>query len=304
MIRYKFISGLFAIFRSLKLLMFIALYSLGVFGVWRFRALIFSINNNFFLNVVTATILITSTFLLIVIIGIVSDLLPEKARKISLKSKKLVDKMINLLCVGRTGAGKSYALLTILYLFARFKIANITICDFKKSSFAQFEDTSNFYGYEEVPEGIREFYKEFDERLKANDEQRNSEIKVLLIDEYGALISSRDKKEADELKTMVANMLFMGRSLGIVVLIGIQRADSEHFKAGARDQFAAILALGNLSKEQKNMLFADYKEEMTTKNGRGRGYLLIDGKGVERVKIARIRNFDALNEGIREAMKR
>jgi hypothetical protein len=304
MIKHKFISGLFAIFRSLKLLIFIAVYSLGVFGVWRFRALIFSINNNFFLNVVTATILFTSTFIIIVIIGIVSDLLPEKARKISLKSKKLVDKMINLLCVGKTGSGKSYAMTAILYLFVKYRNANITICDFKKSSFAQFEDSPNFYGYEDVPQGIRKFYEEFDARLKANDEERNKQIHVLLIDEYGALISSREKKEADELKTKIANMLFMGRSLGMVVLIGIQRADSEHFKAGARDQFAAILALGNLSKEQKSMLFTDYKDEMSANNRRGRGYLLIDGKGIERVKIAKIRDFDALNESIRKGMQR
>lgn len=47
---------------------------------------------------------------------------------------------------------------------------------------------------------------------------------------------------------MVANILFMGRSLGIILLIGLKRADAEHFKTGARDQFKSILALGNLSK--------------------------------------------------------
>jgi hypothetical protein len=213
----------------------------------------------------------------------------------------------NLLCVGKTGAGKSYALTVILGQYANCaNDVSITICDYKKSSFAQFEDTPNFYGYKDVPNGIRAVYKEFSERLEANDTERNAKFKVLLIDEYGALISAlttSDKKEADEIKSMVAEMLFMGRSLGIRVIIGIQRADSKHFGDGARDQFVSILALGNLSKTQKEMLFADEKDRMTVKNKLGEGYLHIDdGRNIERVRITPIKNFDRLDNAIRQCM--
>lgn len=208
----------------------------------------------------------------------------------------------NLLCVGKTGSGKSYALSVLLGIYATIPDVNITICDYKKSSFTDFEDTPNFYGYENVPDGIRRFYQEFSERLEANDKKRNKQVRVLLIDEYGALISAQDKKSADTLKSMIANLLFMGRSLNMRVLIGVQRADAEHFKAGARDQFRAILALGDLSKEQKQMLFTDYKDKMTEHNGLGEGYLLIDGKDLERVRIAPIRDIEVLNASIRQAM--
>ena len=224
---------------------------------------------------------------------------------IALTSDYMTRTMINLLCVGRTGSGKSYGLLVILGSLVNFnKNISVTICDYKKSSFSQFEDTENFYGYEDVPNGIKAFYKEFTERLEANDEQRNRQKKVLLIDEYGALIAAQEKKLAEELKTMISNILFMGRSLGMIVIIGIQRADAEYFKTGARDQFKSILALGNLSKEQKNMLFSDFKDKMIANNKQGEGYLLEDGKEIVRVKIVSIRDFDELNDSIRGAMNR
>lgn len=229
----------------------------------------------------------------------------DKPCIISTDSTDLVENMINLLCVGATGTGKSYALLTILGVFSKNPTTKIVVCDYKKSSFSEFENTKNFYGYEDIADGIKAVYKEFSERLEANNQERNNNKVVLLIDEYGAFISAQDKKNAEQYKTMVANMLFMGRSLGIVVLIGIQRADSsEYFKAGSRDQFKMVLALGNLSKEQKSMLFYDHKDKLNHNNGIGEGYLLIDGKGVERVKVATIKNFDVLNEDIAQAMNR
>lgn len=127
---------------------------------------------------------------------------------------------------------------------------------------------------------------------------------MVLVDEYGALISAQDRKTAEEMKVKIGNMLFMGRSLGIKVLIGVQRADASYFQAGARDQFHAILALGNISKEQKEMLFAEYKEKMTDRNGVGEGYLLVDGKDIERVKVVPIRDFGEMNTSIVEALSR
>lgn len=229
----------------------------------------------------------------------------DKPRVICTDSTDLVKNMINLLCVGATGSGKSYALLTILGAFAKIPNTKIVVCDYKKSSFSQFENTKNFYGYEDVADGIKAVYKEFSERLEENNLERNNNKVVLLVDEFGAFISAQDKKNAEQYKTMIANMLFMGRSLGVVTLLGLQRADSnEYFKAGSRDQFKMVLALGNLSKEQKSMLFYDYKDKLNHNNGLGEGYLLIDGKGVERIKIATVKKFDVLNADITQAMNR
>ena len=52
------------------------------------------------------------------------------------------------------------------------------------------------------------------------------------------------------------------------------------------------------------MLFYDYKDAMNEHNHVGEGYLLIDGKDIERVKIAEIKDMDALCDIIRPAMNR
>lgn len=228
----------------------------------------------------------------------------DKPRVISADSNEFIDKMINLLCVGSTGSGKSYALLTILGIFAKQPNTKIVICDYKNSSFSQFKDSSNYYGYSNISKGIDTVYQEFSERLLANDNERNRNIIVLLIDEYAAFISSLDKKEAEIYKKKIAELLCMSRSLGIKILIGMQRGSAELFSYGSRDNILCTLALGNLSKEQKSMLFYDHKDKMNKINGLGEGYLLIDGKGIERVKIAVIKDFDSLNANITKAMNR
>lgn len=173
----------------------------------------------------------------------------------------------HILCVGATGTGKTYALTLLMGKIAKYESSvRLVICDYKKSGFGWLDGCGGFYGYTAVLDGLDAVYAEFSVRLEANDDTRNAHKIVLLIDEYGALVSSLEKKAADEVKRKVGNILLMGRSLGIHLVVGIQRADAEYFRAGARDQFGAILMLGNLSKEQKAMLAPDYREQMIATN--------------------------------------
>ena len=162
----------------------------------------------------------------------------------------------NLLCVGATGSGKSYALLVALGEYALHTNAIINICDYKKSTYSQFNGLHRFYGYSDVPDGIRAFYKEFCERLKANDTERNKQIQVLLVDEYGALISAQDKKAAEEIKTMIAEILFMGRNLGMRLLIGVQRADAGTSSCGCTRSVQKHTCYGQSVKRAKADDFA------------------------------------------------
>lgn len=209
----------------------------------------------------------------------------------------------HLLCVGATGTGKTYALALLMGKLAKYEPeAHLVICDFKKSGFGWLDGHPGFYGYTDVLDGLDNVYAEFSARLEANDPTRNARKIILLMDEYGALVSSLDKKAAEEVKRKVGNILLMGRSLGIHLIVGIQRADAEYFRAGARDQFGAVLMLGNLSKEQKAMLAPDYRENMTATNQRGQGYLLLDGQGLSRIQVPQVTDTDKLHQVIKSRL--
>lgn len=214
-----------------------------------------------------------------------------------------VESLINLLVVGATGTGKTVAIKVLLHkIAAHVPNAVFTILDFKQQDFAEFAGLPGYYGYADCVQGLEDFYASFKVQQATG---KAGAPHYLVIDEWGAFILSQEKKQqAEKLKTELAELLMLGRSYNYRVICGLQRGDSSHFVSGARDQFRAILALGNLSKEQKQMLFPDFKEQMNDRNSLGEGYLFLDGKGIEHIKIERVQNFNALGETIRQAMSR
>lgn len=213
-----------------------------------------------------------------------------------------IEHLINLLVVGATGTGKTAATKILLYkIAAHVPNAVFTILDYKQQDFAEFAGLSGYYGYSDCVQGLEDYYASF----KAQQATGKPGVPhYLVIDEWGAFILSQEKKQAEQLRAKLAELLMLGRSYNYRVICGLQRADSSHFVSGARDQFRAILALGNLSKEQKQMLFPEDKERMTAHNGQGEGYLFIDGKGIERIKVERVGDFSALSKNIWQAMSR
>lgn len=200
--------------------------------------------------------------------------------------------IINLLCVGQTGSGKTYFLKILLAnLLIQNKNAKLYLCDFKNYDFSELKDSKRYFGYTDVVKGIKEVYEIFNQRLRSNQQVEYEPI-ILYIDEYSAFLSNTGK-EADSIQKMMSEILFMGRSYKILPIIGLQRADSILFKNGSRDQFKTIVALGNLSKEQKNMLFPDFKDNMNRTNGIGEGYVYQDGQDfLQLIKVKQVSEFE------------
>jgi DNA segregation ATPase FtsK/SpoIIIE-like protein len=210
-----------------------------------------------------------------------------------------------LLIVGGTGTGKSYF---INLLMGKISIhltdSTLYLCDFKDIDFRQFADCPRRWSYESCTEGLAAYYESFQARLSGADKTINR--KFLIFDEWAAFVMSRDKKAMEDVKSKLSVLLMMGRGVQHHVIIGLQRADAALFPMGGRDQFGALLALGNLSREQKLMLFPDYRDLMNDTNGRGQGYLSLDGdvEGIRRVAVPSVTDYELMNGAIRDSLTR
>ena len=89
-------------------------------------------------------------------------------------------------------------------------------------------------------------------------------------------------------------LVTISRAYNYHILVGVQRTDSIYF-GSARFNFKCRIAMGNLDAEGKRMLFGGYTELMNEQNEIGEGYLLVDGKGLERIKVV-IKDFEKLDE--------
>ena len=149
-------------------------------------------------------------------------------------------------------------------------------------------------------QGLEDYYAAFKQQQESGTA---GAPQYLIIDEWGSFLLSLDKKTAEQAKTRLAELLMLGRAYRFFPIIGIQRPDAAYF-AGARDNFQYCLALGNLSREGRRMLFLGEVAESITQCSKREGHLYIDGVGIEKIRIAEVQSMAALDEAIQEAMSR
>ena len=210
-----------------------------------------------------------------------------------------LDDFLSALVVGSTGSGKTYfthqLLGKVVYNkeFIKDEDVKVFICDRKNEDYIQFKNCPNYYGINAV-DGIKKVHEIFTERLNNEESNDNKETIICLIEEYALLLNSLDKKEAEDVKNMVADLLFAGRSKKIVTIVSLQRADAIYFPRGAKEQFKKIIMMGNLSKIQLDMLLdEDMQKQVTEINPQGYGYLYEDGKRkLTHIKVAEITQED------------
>lgn len=203
----------------------------------------------------------------------------------------------HLAIFGSTGSGKTYASKLLLGKISKFiKDSEFIICDYKgDSDFDFLLDKNNFYRFEQVPKGIDKMIEILEKRQKKEDESRN--FVLLFFDEWASFLNSLSKKESDLYKSKLSMLLMLGRSFNLHVIISQQRSDAIHFGT-ARDNFSVVITLGSLSKESIQMLFSQYKNEITPNQSIGNGYILEDGKSLNEILIPKIKNMTVLEKEI------
>lgn len=202
---------------------------------------------------------------------------------------------------GNTGSGKTYASKLLEARIAKdIPDSTLTICDYKgDSDFAFLNGSKRFYRFDNCYDGLCDFYASFLTTQKTGEKKG---CHFFAFDEYASFILNLDKKEAEDAKKKLAAILMLGRSFGYHVILSQQRMDAEYFSK-TRDNFNFI-ALGNLSKEAQEMLFRDFKDNITNDRTRGTGYMLINGSVLKRIVVPHISSMELVNRYIYEAVTR
>lgn len=207
----------------------------------------------------------------------------------------------HMLIVAPSGSGKTYLLTYILGQIAK-KSVKLILADFKSIDFIEFNDCRNYYKHNSVGEAVDCVFDELQNRMANASVNSEYEPIYLCIDEWSGFLSSLAvKKEQDNYKQKLANILMLGRGANIFIIMSLQRADSTYITG--RDNFGNVVGLGTLSKESIAMVFNDNKEMIEPKS-RGKGYLQTDGKPLREIVVPMLRNINDTKAVIKTALSR
>lgn len=198
---------------------------------------------------------------------------------------------------GITGTGKTTLVKIILARIGLYvPKAQVTICDFKgDAAFAFLEGCTHYYRFEECVNGFNAFYDSF---LDSQRSRQSDLFKVLVFDEWAGFLNYLPKKEGEELRNKLANLLMLGRSLNYHVILSQQRLDAEYFSK-SRDNLSIVAILGNPSKEVQEMFFRDYKDRITNDRQKGTGYILINGADFKKICVPIVNDMDKVEHYIK-----
>lgn len=212
------------------------------------------------------------------------------------------DKIPHMTTIGASGSGKTFLnKLIIARVSLKIPSSSVTVLDFKADDYHFARNCKNLYEFDKVKEGLEMFYQEFLLRQQGIDANRS--FKLLVIEELGSMMSFFEKKEVEAMKAMIANIIFMGRSVNSHILVSTQRLESSYLNAGVRDSIGVVISLGNLSKEGKAMLFNDFKDEMEEKHGQGSGFMT-NGTELFSIKVPQVNDIAKLEHYIKQALNR
>lgn len=200
-----------------------------------------------------------------------------------------------LIC-GMSGSGKSY--LTNQYL-ARICLHGgedsvVYFADFKQDdSFAYLRECPRYYPYDKTIDALEEVYEIMHKRQCGEDTSRH--YVILAWDEYMSNILTllgSEKKKAEAVMRKVSEILMLGRSLAVRLVIACQRPDASAFPTGSRLNFGIIIIVGATLESIYSMLMP---KELIEKVGNrefytGEGVMLWQGSKLRFIKVPVIRN--------------
>lgn len=200
-----------------------------------------------------------------------------------------IHKIPHALIVGVTGGGKSYFLNALIRAFLLME-AELYICDPKNSALADYKRILPHV--ESEKEGIQDSLVVCVETMNRRYQEMKGKADyisgqdfthyhmkpvVLILDEYTAYAAILEKKEREEFKSNLTQLILKGREAGVFVVLATQRPDASYLDGNIRDQLGLRVALGRMSDDGYRMTFGNTEQKLKGFGGTGKGYLYMDG---------------------------
>lgn len=198
-----------------------------------------------------------------------------------------------LLC-GMSGAGKSFHEQQIMCKLALAEPdSDILLADYKgEDALAHLRGCPRYYTYKDTLKALEIVHGRLLARQSGADTTRNPI--TLIWDEYMAqtlALISEDKKAAAVVMGKVSEILMLGRSLSVRLVISCQRPDALAFPAGSRLNLGIIVLLGAYIRSIYEMLLPDHMDLVRGRQfGRGEGVALFQGSELHYIKVGTVRN--------------
>lgn len=214
-----------------------------------------------------------------------------------------------LLC-GMSGSGKSYQehqLLARLIQAEQDRGGDYYLADYKMDdTFSYLKNCPRFFPYKSAFAALDAVHARLIARQSGEDTSRNPV--TLIWDEYMAAmlnLISEDKKAAATAMSKVAEILQIGRSLAVRLVIACQRPDALAFPAGARLNYGVICVVGAAVRSIYEMLLPDHMEQVKGRQfGRGEGVVLLQNSELRFIKVPAVRDESRMREICKEALSK
>lgn len=206
-----------------------------------------------------------------------------------------------LLC-GMSGSGKSYhehQLLARLILAEQGRKGEYFFSDYKSDdTFSYLFGYPHFFTYKDCFAALDTVHARLLARQSGADTTRNPV--TLIWDEYMAAalnFISEDKKTAAVMMGKVSEILLLGRSLAVRMVICCQRPDALAFPAGSRLNYGVVGVLGGVVRSIYEMLLPDHMEQVKGRQfDRGEGVVLLQGSELRFIKVPMVRNEERMRQ--------
>lgn len=103
---------------------------------------------------------------------------------------------------------------------------------------------------------------------------------VVFFDEIGAFKAITEKSVAEEVEAYMKNIILKGRQMGVFMVLSTQQPNADNIPTEIRDMMGLRVTLGNMSNEGYRMVYGQ-NYDLKSVEGKGHGYIYVDGQGWE-----------------------